>query len=58
VEDDGCGFDVDRKPADGGIHLGLLGLQERVALCQGSVTIESAPGSGTTIQIRIPLAEI
>jgi signal transduction histidine kinase len=57
VEDDGCGFEVDKKPADGGIHLGLLGLQERVTLCQGSVTIESAPGSGTTIQIRIPLAE-
>ena len=57
VADDGCGFDVDaalRAPGSW-THLGLHGMRERAALLDGSVTIESAPGEGTTIYARVPL---
>ena len=59
VEDDGCGFDTDRLmhgPLDE--HwLGLSGMRERVALLGGRLTIESAPGSGTTVFVEIPVAD-
>jgi signal transduction histidine kinase len=58
VADDGCGFDSDalsRRP--GGGQLGLSGMRERAALLNGSVTIQSTPGSGTAVLVRIPLVE-
>jgi signal transduction histidine kinase len=55
VEDDGCGFQEKTTHIEDGIHLGLTGIKERVALCGGSVAIESAPGSGCTVRVRIPL---
>jgi len=59
VEDDGRGFDSDvRLQAAGtGIGLGLLDIRERAALLNGAVTIESRPGSGTTVHVCIPLTE-
>jgi signal transduction histidine kinase len=58
VSDDGCGFDVDatlRTPA-AWAHLGLHGMRERAALVGGAVTIESTPGEGTTIYVRVPVS--
>jgi signal transduction histidine kinase len=58
VEDDGRGFDPDRALADappGRPCLGLFGMQERIALVHGRLTIESAPGSGTTVFAEVPL---
>ena len=59
VEDDGCGFDADRLihgPLDE--HwLGLSGMRERAALLGGRLTIESTPGSGTTVFVEIPLPD-
>ncbi|NTW03579.1 MAG: hypothetical protein HGA19_20280, partial [Oscillochloris sp.] len=57
VEDDGVGFTTlaPSKDVPNTQHLGLIGMQERVALLGGSLMIESAPGSGTTIFARIPL---
>ncbi|HTH52013.1 MAG TPA: sensor histidine kinase [Pyrinomonadaceae bacterium] len=56
VEDDGKGFDTnaasDRRGGDGG--LGIRGMQERAALLGGDVHIESTPGKGTTVFVRIP----
>ena len=59
VEDDGRGFDVGeaRVRAMRGEHLGLLGLDERVNAVGGSVKLESEPGSGTLLRIRIPMGE-
>jgi PAS domain S-box-containing protein len=59
IEDDGCGFDSDEvlHSHELGKHLGLSSLSERAAFLNGSVTIESVPGSGTTIRVRIPLPE-
>ena len=56
IEDDGIGFDmvaVTLSP-DSGRGLGLLGMQERVALLGGEFTIDSAPGYGTRIFITVP----
>lgn len=55
VDDDGVGFDA--AEAWGGAisnKLGLYGMRERVSLAGGTLTIESTPGHGTTIFIRIP----
>jgi signal transduction histidine kinase/ligand-binding sensor domain-containing protein len=59
IEDDGCGFDVDeaRVRAMRGEHLGLLGLDERVNSVGGTVRLESEPGTGTQLRIRIPLGQ-
>jgi signal transduction histidine kinase len=58
VEDDGRGFDTQAVTgaSAGQGRLGLLGMQERVKLAGGSLTIESAPGAGATIFARLPLA--
>jgi PAS domain S-box-containing protein len=52
VEDDGVGFDFDDagKRGDG---FGLLGMQERAALVGANLQIESTPGEGTTILVRM-----
>lgn len=53
LEDDGSGFDPEAAMSG---RLGLRGMRERVALVGGTVTIESTPGKGTGIFVRIPLA--
>jgi signal transduction histidine kinase len=55
VEDDGLGFDAELPTATAG-RLGLLGMRERVTLIGGTLTIESAPGRGTIVIARVPLA--
>jgi signal transduction histidine kinase len=53
VEDDGVGFDPEAAGTSG--RLGLVGMQERVALVGGTLDVESSPGSGTTVLARFPL---
>jgi PAS domain S-box-containing protein len=56
IEDNGRGFDAEaliRAPVKDR-RLGLLGMQERIALVGGSLNIESTPGFGTTLFVRIP----
>jgi chemotaxis family two-component system sensor kinase Cph1 len=55
VEDDGKGFDLTMAQAKKDQCLGLMGMSERVNLLGGSFVIESAPGEGTTIRVRLPL---
>lgn len=57
VEDDGIGFDMASVLQSAGErnHLGLHGMQERATLLNGSVAIESSPGQGTTIYVKVPL---
>jgi len=52
VEDEGRGFD---PKAVGPGHQGLLGMRERVELLGGRFFLESAPGEGTRVQVRLPL---
>ena len=58
VEDDGRGFDVDAvfKSRIGTQSLGLLGIQERIALLSGTFTIKSKIGQGTHLKVEIPVA--
>jgi signal transduction histidine kinase len=56
VEDDGKGFETDgRRGVKGGTkRLGLLGMRERASLVGGVLEIESTPGAGTTVFLRLP----
>ncbi len=56
IEDDGRGFSEDATPGrsqDAG--LGLISMRERAALVGGSLTVDSAPGEGTSIYVRVAL---
>jgi signal transduction histidine kinase len=56
VIDDGKGFDVQaQQNIRPGTSFGLTGLRERVTLVRGRLTIDSAPGRGTRIEIRVPI---
>src|SRR5947199_3029382 len=57
IKDDGCGFDVGTllKTPDQQRGLGLAGMSERAVLLDGSLSIHSGPGHGTTIEVHIPL---
>lgn len=57
IEDDGRGFDMAMVKEKGDQCLGLIGMEERVNLLGGRFVIESNPGDGTTIRVRIPLRE-
>ena len=56
VADDGVGFDVEVALVEAARSgdIGLAGMQERVALLGGSMTITSEPGSGSEIRMRAP----
>jgi signal transduction histidine kinase len=51
VRDDGHGFD----PVDKSAGFGLPGMRERAELLGGALTIESAPGKGTTVLALLPV---
>jgi signal transduction histidine kinase len=53
IEDEGRGFDV--EAALGARSSGLEGMRERSRLAGGRLTIESAPGEGTSLSVELPL---
>jgi two-component system CheB/CheR fusion protein len=57
VEDDGQGLprDVASPSRNGGF--GLVSMRERAMLVGGELTVESSPGKGTLIYVRVPLGE-
>jgi two-component system, NarL family, sensor histidine kinase UhpB len=58
VRDDGVGFVVEAgaNRATSGESLGLLSMEERVALIGGTLTVHSQLGHGTEVRARVPLA--
>jgi two-component system nitrate/nitrite sensor histidine kinase NarX len=54
VRDDGRGFDPEQAQRPG--HFGLAVMRERAAGIGASVDLNSAPGRGTEVLIRIPVA--
>ena len=59
VIDDGRGFDpVQAAGASPGEHLGLVSMRERAEFAGGTLDVDSAPGRGTTVCLRIPLAAV
>ncbi len=57
ITDDGCGFDPNAVGQVGHGHFGLDFMRERMAFISGQMDIDSAPGAGTSIVLRIPLAD-
>ena len=53
VRDSGAGFDREATKENRG--LGLISMEERLKLLNGTITIESQPKRGTTIHARLPL---
>jgi signal transduction histidine kinase len=51
IADDGVGFDPESRPSG----LGLRGIEERVRELEGTMTLRTAAGAGTTLTIRLPL---
>jgi PAS domain S-box-containing protein len=54
VKDSGKGFD--RGAANTNQGLGLISMEERLKLVNGTLSIESQPGRGTTIEARVPVS--
>jgi len=60
VTDDGTGFDPQRvlaREEDVGVeggHFGLRGIQDRVEMLGGTLTIDSAPGRGAALSVVLP----
>ncbi|CAL9379733.1 GAF domain-containing sensor histidine kinase [Streptomyces sp. enrichment culture] len=53
VTDDGKGFDP-RAVRRAGRHLGLVSMRDRASGVGGALTVHSAPGEGTTIEMEVP----
>ena len=54
VRDWGIGFNPESV---GKGHFGLEGIRQRVRLLGGALTIQSTPGSGTLVQVVVPILE-
>ncbi len=54
VSDSGAGFDIDAAKASRG--LGLISMEERLKLLNGTLSIESQLQRGTTIHARVPFS--
>jgi two-component system sensor histidine kinase DegS len=56
VSDNGRGFSPERVTTHLMGGAGLRGMRERATLVGGTLTVDSAPGEGTTIELQIPIA--
>jgi signal transduction histidine kinase len=54
VADDGAGFDPHATPATG--SLGVVSMGERARFVGGALTIASHSGTGTRVEVRVPIA--
>lgn len=55
IEDNGKGYAAEHETASDDKGMGLTNMRERAALIGGRVEVESEPGSGTTIFVRVPV---
>ena len=55
VSDNGIGFNMPKSPTDFAPngHFGLLGIRERADLIGARLEVESAPGNGTRLKVRL-----
>lgn len=54
IEDDGIGFDPERIDGGGTEGIGLVCVRERLRGLDGKMDVQSAPGHGTTVCLRVP----
>jgi len=59
IEDNGRGFDVQKRAAAAGQEkrMGLRSMHERVKLLNGQMKLQSKPGRGTKVSIKLPIVE-
>jgi two-component system nitrate/nitrite sensor histidine kinase NarX len=57
ITDDGLGFSMDEVADKGDAHVGLHIMQERAQRLSGQLDIQSVPGQGTTITLRLKREE-
>ena len=50
IVDDGAGFDPSKTPKN---HYGLINMKERARKANGDVNIDSAPGKGTRVELKV-----
>jgi PAS domain S-box-containing protein len=55
VQDNGAGFEPTHRSLTAGSGMGLLCMEERARLLDGSLQIESAPGDGTVVRLTLPV---
>jgi signal transduction histidine kinase len=55
IRDDGRGFDPAALSGDLASHLGIVGMRERVRARAGLFRLTSSPGTGTDIEIDLPV---
>jgi two-component system sensor histidine kinase DegS len=57
IEDNGQGFELPDRTGDLATtgKLGLIGMHERAHLLDGTLTVRSEPGKGTTVTVAVPL---
>jgi PAS domain S-box-containing protein len=55
VEDDGAGFEPAARGLGAGSGMGLLCMEERARLLDGSLEVDSAPGRGTVVRLVLPV---
>jgi signal transduction histidine kinase len=54
IHDDGVGFDpMAARGLVGDGHFGLVGMRERVEMVGGKLVVDSVPGEGTTVDVRM-----
>jgi signal transduction histidine kinase len=59
VEDDGSGFDPDgARNGAAWEGVGLVSMRERADLVGGRLSVDSAPGAGCTVRLRVPSKEV
>lgn len=60
IRDNGRGFEVQKALGEAarGQSMGLLGMQERIRFLNGSLSIDSNPGHGTEVRVRVPLSPL
>jgi signal transduction histidine kinase len=61
VSDDGSGIEPDGDPASPAPavwpHYGLTAMRERASTIGAQITVESQPGTGTTVRLAVPVAD-
>jgi signal transduction histidine kinase len=57
ILDNGCGFDLVQVESNGNGRLGLLGMRERAESLGGRIAIETAVGTGTRVELVVPIEE-
>lgn len=55
IKDDGRGFDAATYDGGRGGHFGLVGMRERAEQMGGNATVNSTPGAGTEVSVRVPI---